>query len=116
MSIANLRTNLRENNSRSSFPRLSTDLFRSSTPNLNSSVSSLALDSVSRAGTPENLKPPANRISRRSISRHPPSGTAESAVDVLTILDTILKTSDLEDDLNDEDTTISEKPPSVCIY
>lgn len=39
---------------------------------------------------PINAKPPANRISRRSISRHPPSGSAESNINVFSVLDSIL--------------------------
>lgn len=31
-----------------------------------------------------------HRISRRSISRHPPSGSAESSTDIFSILDSII--------------------------
>ena len=63
--------------------RPSQDLM-SSTSTLGDTVSNMS-DQFSHGA-----RPPARRLSRRSISRHPPTGTIESAINVLDILHGIL--------------------------
>lgn len=74
--------------SRSSLSRPSPVGSRRPSQDLISSTSTIATDSNDH--TTNGGRPPAQRISRRSISRHPPTGTSESAVNVLDLLHGIL--------------------------
>lgn len=59
-------------------------------------------------------RPPAQRISRRSISRHPPTGTSESAVNVLDMLHGILGDLPASEKSQNEASSASQdgKPPA----